>query len=154
MGAAQRTHRQHPPTPRRTGTAAARGSAPSSPTRAPPVTRSTPSVELTETGARALCRNVEIRGLHPAQEPPLRSLARNQERNLERNQVRNLGRNHPRENLERSRERSQERSQGRSQERSQERSQARNQERSQERNLEKERNQSQEKERNQTKAGF
>merc|ERR1712113_596917 len=50
--------------------------APSSPTRAPPVTRSTPSVELTETGARALCRNVEIRGLHPAQEPPLRSLER------------------------------------------------------------------------------
>merc|ERR1719323_2999530 len=95
MAAAQRTHRQHPLTPRRTGTAAARGSAPSSPTRAPPVTRSTPSVELTETGARALCRNVEIRGLHPAQEPQLRS--------LERNLARNLGRNHPRESLERAR---------------------------------------------------
>merc|ERR1712107_391133 len=97
------------------GTAAARGSAPLSPTRAPPATRSTPSVELTETGARALCRNVEIRELHPAREPQLRSLerslARTQERNLERNQVRNLGRNHPRENLERSQERSQEKSQ-------------------------------------------
>merc|ERR1719323_1605702 len=107
MAAAQRTHRQHPLTPRRTGTAAARGSAPSSPTRAPPVTRSTPSVELTETGARALCRNVEIRGLHPAQEPQLRSLERS---------------------LARSQEKSQEK------ERNQERNQARNQERSQERN--------------------
>merc|ERR1711962_1253976 len=96
-----------------------------SPTRAPPVTRSTPSVELTETGARALCQNVEIRRLHPAQEPQLRSL-----------------------------ERSQARSQGRSQERSQERSQARNQERSQERNPGRSQGKSQEKERNQTKARF
>merc|ERR1711973_440191 len=107
--------------------AAARGSAPSSPTRAPPVTRSTPSVELTETGARALCRNVEIRELHPAQEPQLKS-------------------------LERSQERSQGRSQGRSQERNQERNQARNQERSQERNPGRSQEKSQEKERNQTKA--
>merc|ERR1712107_955709 len=94
-----------------TGTAAARGSAPLSPTPAPPVTRSTPSVELTETGARALCRNLEIRELHPAQEPQLRSLERSQGRSQERSQERSQARNQ---------ERSQERNPGRSQEKSQE----------------------------------
>merc|ERR1711971_1357862 len=130
---------QHLRTLHRTGTGAARGWAPSSPTRAPPVTRSTPSAGPMETGAQALWMRVVIRQLRQVQALRLRNLERNQARNRARSQGRNPGRSHPREN--------QERNQGRSLGRSQERSQERNPERSQERNQER----SQEKERNQTK---
>merc|ERR1712172_272187 len=148
-------HLQHLQTLHRTGTAAARVWALSSPTRAPPVTRSTPSAGPTETGAQALCLSVAIRQLRQVRALQLRNLERNQARNRARSQGRNPGksqeRSHPRENQERNQVRSLERSQ----ERSQERNQGRNQERNQERNLERsqERNQerSQEKERNQTK---
>merc|ERR1712001_482469 len=122
------------------GTAAARGSALSSPTRAPPVTRSTPSAGQMETGAQALSLNVAIRELHLVQ--VLR------QRNLERSQARSQERSPPRE----SQERNQGRSLVRSQERSQERSQGRNQERNPERNPERSQERSQERERNQTKA--
>merc|ERR1712192_344856 len=116
---------------------AARVWAPSSPTPAPPVTRSTPSVGPMETGAQALWMRVVIRQLHQVQALRLRNLERSQERsprreNQERNQVRSL---------ERSQERSQERNQGRNQERNQERNLERSQERNQERSQEKERNQ-------------
>merc|ERR1712210_418155 len=127
-----------------TGTAAARESALSSHTPAPPGTRSTPSAGLMETGAQAQSLNVEIRELHLVQVLQPRNLgrsqARNQERNQERSQERNQGRNQGRSPLRENQERNQGRSLGRSQERNQER----NPERSQER--------SQEKERNQTKA--
>merc|ERR1711934_916146 len=107
------------------GTAAARGSALSSPTPAPPVTRSTPSAGPMETGAQALSLNVAIRELHLVQVLRLRNLERNQERSPPReSQERNQGRS-----LVRSQQRSQERSQGRNQERNPERSQERSQER-------------------------
>merc|ERR1711964_507451 len=93
------------------------GWAPLSPTPAPPVTRSTPSVGPMETGAQALCLNVVIRELHLVRVLRLRNPGRNQERSPPReNQERSLGRS-----LGRSQERSQERNQERSQERSQER---------------------------------
>merc|ERR1712210_186647 len=143
-GAAPLIPRRHLRTQHPTGTAAARGSALSSPTPAPPVTRSTPSAGPMETGAQALSLNVAIRELHLVQVLRLRNLernlARNQGRNQERSQARSQERSPPRE----SQERNQERNQERSLQRSQERSQGRNQERSQER--------SQERERNQTKA--
>merc|ERR1711964_803066 len=101
------------------------GWAPLSPTPAPPVTRSTPSVGPMETGAQALCLNVVIRELHLVRVLRLRNPGRNQARSQERSP--------PREN--------QERSLGRSLGRSQERSQERNQERSQERSQERGRNQ-------------
>merc|ERR1711971_836238 len=124
---------QHLRTLHRTGTGAARGWAPSSPTPAPPVTRSTPSAGPMETGAQALWMRVVIRQLRQVQALRLRNLERSQAReNQERNQGRSLGR---------SQERSQERNQGRNQGRNQERSQGRNQERNQGRNQEKERNQ-------------
>merc|ERR1711934_276939 len=123
-----------------TGTAAARELALSSPTPAPPGTRSTPSAGLMETGAQALSLNVEIRELHLVQVL--------QPRNLERGQERNQGRSPLRENQERN----QGRSLGRSQERSQGRSQERNQERNQERSPERSQERSQARERNQTKA--
>merc|ERR1712060_766896 len=126
--------RQHLQTQRRTGTGAARGWAPLSPTRAPPATRSTPSAGPMETGA--LWMNVGIQVLRLVQEPP----PRNPERNLERSQGRNQGRNQerspPRENQERSLERNPERSQERNPERNLERSQERNLERNLERNQE------------------
>merc|ERR1711974_249887 len=112
---------------------AARGWAPLSPTPAPPVTRSTPSVGPMETGAQALCLNVVIRELHLVRVIRLRNPGRNQARSQERS----LERNHPRENQERS----QEKNQGRNQERSQERSQERNPERSQGRSQERGRSQ-------------
>merc|ERR1711974_215826 len=119
---------------------AARGWAPLSPTPAPPVTRSTPSVGPMETGAQALCLNVVIRELHLVRVIRLRNPGRNQagsqERSLERNQARSQERNRGR-----SQERSQEKNQGRNQERSQERSQERNPERSQGRSQERGRNQ-------------
>merc|ERR1711964_242030 len=104
------------------------GWAPLSPTPAPPVTRSTPSVGPMETGAQALCLNVVIRELHLVRVLRLRNPGRNQERSQERS-------------LGRSQERGQERNQGRNQERSQERSQERNPERSQGRSQERGRNQ-------------
>merc|ERR1711990_171544 len=90
--------------------------APSSPTRAPPVTRSTPSAGLMETGAQALCLSVATRELRQVQAQQLRNLERNQARNQARSQERNQ---------ERSQERSQEKNQGRNQERNPERSQER-----------------------------
>merc|ERR1711971_880716 len=142
---------QHLRTLHRTGTGAARGWAPSSPTRAPPVTRSTPSAGPMETGAQALWMRVVIRQLRQVQALRLRNLERNQARNRARSQGRNPGksqeRSHPRENQERN----QGRSLGRSQERSQERNPGRNQERNQERSQERNQERSQEKERNQTK---
>merc|ERR1712192_24573 len=94
-----------------TGTGAARGWAPSSPTRAPPVTRSTPSAGPTETGAQALCLNVAIQ-----EQRQVRALRlRNQERNLARNQERSQERN-PERNPERNQERNPVRNQKRSQE--------------------------------------
>merc|ERR1712060_239802 len=130
--------RQHLQTQRRTGTGAARGWAPLSPTRAPPATRSTPSARPMETGA--LWMNVGIQVLRLVQAPP----PRNPERNLERSQGRNQGK-------------SQERNQGRNQERSpprenQERNLERNLERNQERNLERNQERSQERGRSQTRA--
>merc|ERR1712192_39806 len=113
---------QHLQTLHRTGTAAARAWALSSPTPAPPVTRSTPSAGQTGTGAQAPCLSVAIRELRQVQALQLR--------NQERNQARSLGR---------------------SLGRSQERSRGRNQERNPERNQERSRERSQEKERNQTK---
>merc|ERR1712210_183273 len=104
-GAALRILQQLLRTQHLTGTAAARESALSSPTRAPPGTRSTPSAGLMETGAQALSLNVEIRELHLVQVLQPRNLGRSQARNQERSQE----------------ERSQGRSLGRSQERSQER---------------------------------
>merc|ERR1712181_187018 len=84
--------------------AAARVWALSSPTRAPPVTRSTPSAGPTGTGAQALCPSVAIRELRQVQALPLRNQERNQARNQARSQERNPGRsrerNHPRENQE------------------------------------------------------
>merc|ERR1712181_189744 len=112
--------------------AAARVWALSSPTRAPPVTRSTPSAGPTGTGAQALCPSVAIRELRQVQALPLRNQERNQARNQARSQERNPGRsrerNHPRENQERNQERNQGRNQGRNPERSLERNQERNQE--------------------------
>merc|ERR1712007_320302 len=109
--------------------AAARGSALSSPTPAPPVTRSTPSAGPMETGAQALSLNVAIRELHLVQVLRLRNLernlARNQGRNQERSQARSQERSPPRESQERNQERSQERNPERNPERSQERSQER-----------------------------
>merc|ERR1712055_972171 len=102
-----------------TGTAAARESALSSPTRASPGTRSTPSAGLMETGAQALSLNVEIRELHLVQVLQPRNLGRSQARNQERNQRRNQGRSQGRSPLRESQERNQERSPERSQERSQ-----------------------------------
>merc|ERR1712181_3696 len=118
---------------------AARVWAPSSPTRAPPVTRSTPSAGPTETGAQALWMSVAIRQLRPVRALQLRNLERNQARNRARSQGRNPGRSQERSPQRENQERNQVRSLERSQERSLERSQERNQERSQE------------KERNQTK---
>merc|ERR1712181_204734 len=124
---------------------AARVWAPSSPTPAPPVTRSMPSVGPMETGAQALWMRVVIRQLHQVQALRLRNLERNQARTRARSQERNPGRSQerspPRENQERNQVRSQERSQGRNQERNQERNLERSQERNQERSQEKERNQ-------------
>merc|ERR1711964_225324 len=101
------------------------GWAPLSPTPAPPVTRSTPSVGPMETGAQALCLNVVIRELHLVRvlrlRNPGRNQARSQERSLERNQARSQERSPPRENQERNQERSQEKSQERNQGRNQER---------------------------------
>merc|ERR1711990_678905 len=111
--------------------------APSSPTRAPPVTRSTPSAGLMETGAQALCLSVATRELRQVQAQQLRNLERNQARNQARSQERSP----PRENQERNQGRNQGRSLGRSQERSQEKNQGRNQERNPERSQERERNQ-------------
>merc|ERR1711971_34776 len=146
---------QHLRTLHRTGTGAARGWAPSSPTPAPPVTRSTPSAGPMETGAQALWMRVVIRQLHQVQALRLRNLERNQVRNQAKSQERNPGRSQERSPQRENQERNQVRSLERSQERSQERNQGSNQERNQERNLERsqERNQerSQEKERNQTK---
>merc|ERR1711971_384068 len=92
---------QHLRTLHRTGTGAARGWAPSSPTRAPPVTRSTPSAGPMETGAQALWMRVVIRQLRQVQALRLRNLERNQARNQERsqgrNQERNQGRNQEKE---------------------------------------------------------
>merc|ERR1712060_474238 len=138
--------RQHLQTQRRTGTGAARGWAPLSPTRAPPATRSTPSAGPMETGA--LWMNVGIRVLRLVQAPPPRNLERNQERSQERNQGRNQERSPPRENQERSLERNPERSQ----ERNLERNLERNQERNLERNLERNQERSQERGRSQTRA--
>merc|ERR1712060_988085 len=142
--------RQHLQTQRRTGTGAARGWAPLSPTRAPPATRSTPSAGPMETGA--LWMNVGIRVLRLVQAPPPRNLERNQGRNQGRSQERNQGRNQerspPRENQERSLERNPERSQ----ERNLERNLERNQERNLERNLERNQERSQERGRSQTRA--
>merc|ERR1712037_692167 len=144
-GAAPLIPRRHLRTQHPTGTAAARGSALSSPTPAPPVTRSTPSAGPMETGAQALSLNVAIRELHLVQVLRLRNLernlARNQGRNQERNQARSQERSPPRESQERNQGRSLVRSQQRSQERSQERNPERNPERSQERSQERERNQ-------------
>merc|ERR1712037_650192 len=108
----------------------------SSPTPAPPVTRSTPSAGPMETGAQALSLNVAIRELHLVQVLRLRNLERNLARSQERSppresQERNQGRS-----LVRSQQRSQERSQGRNQERNQERNPERSPERSQERSPE------------------
>merc|ERR1711933_222154 len=100
--------RQHLQTLHPTGTEAARGWAPLSPTPAPPVTRSTPSAGPMETGAQALCLNVVIRELHLVRVLRLRNRGRNLERNQERNQGRNQERSQER-NPERSQERSQER---------------------------------------------
>merc|ERR1712203_844877 len=97
-------------TQHQTGTAAARESALSSPTPAPPGTRSTPSAGLMETGAQALSLNVEIRELHLVQVLQPRNLGRSQGRSQERSQERSQGRNQER-NQERNPERSQERSQ-------------------------------------------
>merc|ERR1711994_481696 len=140
--------RQHLQTPRRTGTGAARVWAPLSPTRAPPATRSTPSVGPMETGA--LWMNVGIQVLRLVQAPPPRNLERNLERSQERNQGRNQERSPPRENQERSLERNPERSLERSPERNLERSQERNLERNLERNQER----SQERGRSQTRAKY
>merc|ERR1712192_317860 len=104
--------------------AAARAGALSSPTPAPPGTRSTPSAGQTGTGAQAPCLSVAIRERRQVQALQLR----NQERNQERSLGRSLGR-------------SQERSRGRNQERNPERNQERSRERNQERSQEKERNQ-------------
>merc|ERR1712037_217706 len=97
----------------------------SSPTPAPPVTRSTPSAGPMETGAQALSLNVAIRELHLVQVLRLRNLARNlarsQGRNQERSQARSQERSPPRESQERNQERNPERNPERSQERSQER---------------------------------
>merc|ERR1712055_219792 len=79
-----------------TGTAAARESALSSPTPAPPGTRSTPSAGLMETGAQALSLNVEIRELHLVQVLQPRNLGRSQARNQERSQERNQERSQER----------------------------------------------------------
>merc|ERR1712210_270562 len=143
-GAAPLIPRRHLRTQHPTGTAAARGSALSSPTPAPPVTRSTPSAGPMETGAQALSLNVAIRELHLVQVLRLRNLERNLARSQERNQ--------PRESQERDQGRSLVRSQQRSQERSQGRNQERNQERNPERNPARSQERSQERERNQTKA--
>merc|ERR1711971_122297 len=122
-------HLQHLQTLHRTGTAAARVWALSSPTRAPPVTRSTPSAGPTETGAQALWMSVAIRELRQVRALQLRNLERNQARNQARSQERNQGRSQerspPRENPERNQERNQERNPERNQERNQERSQER-----------------------------
>merc|ERR1711994_957702 len=136
--------RQHLQTQRRTGTGAARGWAPLSPTPAPPATRSTPSAGRMETGA--LWMNVGIQVLRLVQAPP----PRNPERSLERNQGRNQERSPPRGNQERSLERNPERSQERNLERNLERSQERNLERNLERNQER----SQERGRSQTRAKY
>merc|ERR1711971_1484887 len=108
-------HLQHLQTLHRTGTGAARVWAPSSPTRAPPVTKSTPSAGPTETGAQALWMSVAIRQLRQVRALRLRNLERNQARNQARSQERNQGRSQER-NQERNLERSQERNQERSQE--------------------------------------
>merc|ERR1712032_665363 len=105
--AAQQIPQQHLQTQHPTGTGAARALAPSSPTPAPLVTRSTPSAGLTETGAQALCLSVATRELRQVQEQQLK--------NLERNQGRSQERSPPRENQERNQGRSLGRSQGRSQ---------------------------------------
>merc|ERR1712181_131295 len=134
-----------------TGTGAARVWAQSSPTPAPPVTRSTPSAGQTGTGVQALWMRVAIRELRQVQELLLRNQERNQARNQARSQERNQGRSPPRENQERNQERSLGRSQEKSQERSQGRNQGRNQERNPERSQERNQERNQEKERNQTK---
>merc|ERR1712181_214120 len=77
--------------------AAARVWALSSPTRAPPVTRSTPSAGPTGTGAQALCPSVAIRELRQVQALPLRNQERNQARNPERSLERNQERNQEKE---------------------------------------------------------
>merc|ERR1712210_298805 len=103
-GAALRILQQLLRTQHLTGTAAARESALSSPTRAPPGTRSTPSAGLMETGAQALSLNVEIGELHLVQVLQPRNLGRSQARNQERSQERNQRRNQER-NQERNPER-------------------------------------------------